>query len=43
MYTAWVRAGLYGREGHAPTSDLDTPDLIVDSLAELAAILLQDQ
>jgi HAD superfamily hydrolase (TIGR01549 family) len=40
MYTAWVRAGLYGREGHAPTSDLDTPDLIVDSLAELAAILL---
>jgi HAD superfamily hydrolase (TIGR01549 family) len=40
MYTAWVRAGLYGREGHPPTSDIETPDLIVDSLAELAAILL---
>ena len=40
MRTALVRAGLYGREGHAPTSEIETPEVTVNSLAELAAILL---
>jgi len=40
MYTAWVRAGLYGRDSPEPVSDIETPDLTVESLPHLAAMLL---
>lgn len=40
MRSAWVRVGLYGLESPEPVSDIETPDLTVDSLAHLAAILL---
>ena len=40
MHTAWVRVGLYGLERPEPVSDIETPDLTVGSLGELAAILL---
>jgi len=42
MRTAWVRVGLYGLESPEPVSDIETPDLTVDSLAHLAQILLGD-
>ena len=40
MRTAWVRVGLYGLKTPEPVSDIETPDVTVDSLAHLAAILL---
>jgi HAD superfamily hydrolase (TIGR01549 family) len=43
MRTAWVRVGLYGLESPEPVSDIETPDLTVDSLAHLAAILVGNE
>jgi putative hydrolase of the HAD superfamily len=43
MRTAWVRVGLYGLESPEPVSDIETPDLAVDSLAHLAAVLLGNE
>jgi HAD superfamily hydrolase (TIGR01549 family) len=42
MYTAWVRVGLHYSDDAGPACELETPDILVRSLGELAMILLAE-